>query len=261
MSIRPKSKLLVGAVIGVVVAMSAAAVAQSPTPAVPTGPQTVAPAPVAPAPTVVAPVVPTAPAQNPGALAAIEQSVAPAPAPGAAVPVQVVAAPGSIVQTSGPAPYVVPPAGPGIFQGSEQTLREIAFLQTEVALNAKRKEHVDSVAALEAAKKDLSDQLSGKTKDDKGASSGGPSGAGGPLPEGGAPVVAAPVKPEPYVNSVYGYGNDMYAEIILGQTKILATKGTLLTDGSRVVSVSNSGVTISTKGRTKRLAIRGAAGF
>lgn len=246
MSNNNKIKVLTGTVIGIVLAASAAAVAQGPSPA------TVAPS-AAPSPspaTVVAPVVPTAPAQNPGALAAIEQSVTTAPAP---APAPVVAtAPAS----SSPSSYVVPPAGPGIFQGSEQTLREIAFLQTEVALNSKRKEHVDSVAALESAKKDLSDQLSGKVKDDK--AGGGSSSA--PLPPGAA-VVAVPVKPEPYVNSVYGYGNDMYAEIVLGQTKVLATKGTVLTDGSRVIAVSNTGVTISSKGRTKKLAIRGAAGF
>lgn len=242
MSYSPKLKLLSGTLIGIVLAASAAAVAQQ-------GPAPASPAPVAAPAAVVAPVVPSAPAQNPSALAAIEQSVTTAP-PAATVN----AAP----QAASGAGYVVPPAGPGIFQGSEQTLREIAFLQTEVALNSKRKEHVDSVMALEAAKKDLSDQLSGKVKDDKNGS--GVSGSGSSLPPG-ATIVAAPVKPEPYVNSVYGYGNDMYAEIVLGQTKVLATKGTLLTDGSRVISVSNSGVTISSRGRTKRLAIRGAAGF
>lgn len=258
MSMRHKSKLVAGVAIGMVLAMSAGAVAQG-VGAPPANPA-VAPSPAAPsapvaAPMVAPPVVPTAPAQNPGALAAIEQSATPA----TAAPAQTSVAPGAIVQTSGPASYVVPPAGPGIFQGSEQTLREMSYLKTEVALNTQRKEHVESVMALEAAKKDLSDQLSGKSKDDKSVAGGGTS-APGPLPSGGNMAMTA-VNPEPYVNSVYGYGNDMYAEIVVGRTKVLATKGTVLLDGSRVISVSNSGVTISSKGRSKKLAIRGSAGF
>ena len=256
--------------------VTVAALAQTASPAKPASPSTqvvVAPAAAGATPSpvvVVAPVVPTAPAQNPGALAAIEQSVTttpvtPSQAPGTTAPS--IAAQGN----SGVAPYVVPPAGTGIFSGSDQTLREIAFLETEVALAEKRKARVDAMSALKESEQDLQDVLAGRkpgaTAAAASAAGAVPAGVGPPLP-GAAPgavsVVATPAAaPEPYVNSVYGYGDEMFAEIVIvGSGKVLASKGTVLMDGSKVVSVSPNGVVLSTRrGGTKRLMIRGAIGY
>jgi type IV pilus biogenesis protein PilP len=242
LSKKSNSKLLAGALVGIALAGSAAAIAQvsSAPPAAPSAPPA----------NVVAPVVPTAPAQNPGAVAAIEQSVLQAPAPQVSPPVS-----GAAPATA--ASYQVPAAGPGIFEGSDQTLREIAYLQTEVALNGKRKERIESMSALKEAERGFVDVLAGKSKDDKGGA--GPGGAA--APGATAVPIAVIVKPEAYVNSVYGYGNDMYAEIVIGSTKVLASKGTVLSDGSRVTAISSSGVTVSGKKGTKRLLVRGAAGY
>lgn len=240
----PRSKVLVGAIVGIALAGSAAALAQ----VAPPSPAPV-PAPAVPAAPVVAPVVPTSPAQNPGAVAAIEQSVSQQPAPAASQDA-------SVPASSSATGYQVPAAGPGIFQGSDQTLREIAYLQTEVALNGKRKELMESRTALKESERDLTDQLAGRSKDDKQAAA--PGGAPAAAPGAVAVVMA---KPEPYVNSVYGYGDEMYAEIVIGSTKVLASKGTVLSDGSRVSAISASSVTISGRGGTKRLLVRGAAGF
>ena len=244
LSPRSNSKLLAGALVGIALVGSAAAIAQvaGPAPAVPS----------APAPVVVAPVVPTAPSQNPGAVAAIEQSVTQAPVGAPSSPTAAGQAP--VASSAG---YQVPSAGPGIFEGSDQTLREIAYLQTEVALNGKRKERLESMSALKEAERGFTDVLAGKSKDDKAV---GPNGAPGAA--GAAPIaILAPVKPEPYVNSVYGYGDEMYAEIVIGSTKILASKGTVLSDGSRVSAISSSTVTLTGKKGTKRLIVRGAAGY
>lgn len=263
MVIRSKSKLIAVFAIGMVAAVTTAAVAQSAAPSLPSPEPVYQTAPAAPA-VVVAPVVPQSPAQDAGALEAIEQSATASPVVAPAVIVAPVASgPDGTLSSSaaGPAPYVVPPSGPGIFQGSEQTMREILFLETEVAINGKRKERIESVAALKAAEKELTDQLSGKSQgDEKKTAAAGADGTATPVSPSVAPIVVAP-KPEPYVNSVYGYGGDMYAEIVLGSSKVLATKGTVLNDGSRVVAVSNNGVTLSKGGRTKKISIRGAAGY
>ena len=138
LSPRSNSKLLAGALVAIALVGSAAAIAQvsGPAPAVPAAPS-------APAPVVVAPVVPTSPSQNPGAVAAIEQSVTQNPVAASSSP----AAAGQPPSASSTG-YQVPSAGPGIFEGSDQTLREIAYLQTEVALNGKRKERLESMSAL-----------------------------------------------------------------------------------------------------------------
>lgn len=242
--VRPRFKLLASAIVGITLVGSAAALAQvdnTPPPA-PAPPPTAAP--------VVAPVVPSAPAQNPGAVAAIEQSAvtatqpaAPAPQPSAAVREQANAA----------VEYEVPAAGAGIFEGSSQRLREFAYLETEVQLNDKRKARLDSMSALKEAERNFVDQLSGR------AASNAPGAAPGAADAPAAAV--APPKPEPYVNSVYGFGDDMYAEIVIGSTKVLASKGTVLSDGSRVSAISSSSVTLSRRGSTKRLLVRGAAGY
>lgn len=243
--VRPRFKLLAGAIISITLVGSAAALAQvgNPPPAIPSP----VPAPV------VAPVVPTAPAQNPGAVAAIEQSAVATPQP--AGQNQPTIQPSAAVreQASAAVQYDVPPAGAGIFEGSSQRLREFAYLETEVQLNDKRKARLDSMSALKEAERNFVDQLSGRTA----------SAAPGAAPGGAAaPAVAiTPPKPEPYVNSVYGFGDDMYAEIVIGSTKVLASRGTVLSDGSRVSAISSSSVTLSRRGSTKRLLVRGAAGY
>lgn len=201
--------------------------------------------------TVVAPVVPTAPTQNPNAVAAIEQSVS-APAPAQA------AAPTQYAPTSdASANYEVPPAGPGIFQGSEQVMREFAYINTDIMLNGKKRERLESLAALRLAERELSDVIAGRDKESEKAAA---TQAGG-APGAGPTAAAPPPPPAPLVNSIYGYGDEMYAEIVLGSTKILATKGTVLADGSRVTDISASGVEIASRRGKKRLMVRGAAGY
>lgn len=212
--------------------------AQSPAPT-PIVPQQAAPRAAAP---VVAPVVPSASTQTSGAVDALEQA---ARTPNPTAPV------------AAPAPsstgYVVPPSSNlGIFEGSSQKLREMAFLKTEVELNKARQARLESMSTLRDSEKTYQDP-SYDPKAPKEETR---------LVDGKAVPAAAPVaiEPQPFVNSVYGYGDQMYAEIIiLGMGKVLASKGTVLADGSKVVSVSNNGVVISGKKGIKRLSIRGSA--
>lgn len=221
--------------------------------------QTPAPTPIVPAnaPTatrqaapVVAPVVPNASSKTSGAVDALEQA---ANTPAAT---NQVVAPQSQDLQSQPAGYVVPPASNlGLFEGSSQKLREMAFLKTEVELNKARQARLESMSTLNTAEKIYADP----SYDPKAPKDQTQIVNGKAVPVSVTPVA---VEPQPYVNSVYGFGDQMYAEIIiLGTGKVLASKGTVLADGSKVISVSNNGVVVSGKKGTRRIPIRGAAGY
>jgi hypothetical protein len=204
-----------------------------------------------------------APSSDAAAMAALQQSVNSQSAP---------TAPGApIVRTGGElvTPYTVPAAGEGIYQGSSQTLREISYLTAEVDLADARTKREAALEAQAAAHTALVNTISGKKDDGKGGgssgSSGGPMGGSSPAaidPHAAAAALALAVKraePVPYINSVYSYGNDSYAEIVLGSNKVIATRGTMLVNGDRVVSISPSGVVVSGRHGRKTFPVRGSA--
>ena len=84
----------------------------------------------------------------------------------------------------------------------------------------------------------------------------------GPAPGTAAATaaVAAVQAPQPVVRSIYGYGSNGYAEIYIGYDKVLATPGTVLSTGHRVVEIGPSGVVVVRNGRRQTLGVRGAAG-
>lgn len=76
-----------------------------------------------------------------------------------------------------------------------------------------------------------------------------------------AAVVAVARAPQPVVRSIYGFGDNAYAEIYIGTNKILANRGTVLDSGERVVDFTPNGVVVVDKrGRRQTLRVRGSAG-
>lgn len=73
---------------------------------------------------------------------------------------------------------------------------------------------------------------------------------------------AAPVyvPPAPVVRSIYGHGGNAFAEIYIGMTKVVATPGTVLATGERVVDITPSGVVVIKNGRRQVLQVAGSAG-
>lgn len=78
-----------------------------------------------------------------------------------------------------------------------------------------------------------------------------------------AEQAAAPVyvPPQPVVRSIYGHGDNSFAEIYIGATKIIATKGTVLSTGERVIDITSSGVAVTKDGRRQVLRVAGSAGI
>lgn len=82
-------------------------------------------------------------------------------------------------------------------------------------------------------------------------------------PEPGTPAalaLAVMLEPQPVVRSIYGYAGDSFAEIYVGSAKIIATEGTVLSTGARVVKISPAGVVIVKRGRRSVLQVAGSAG-
>ena len=105
----------------------------------------------------------------------------------------------------------------------------------------------------ELARRKLLDEMAGVGQD-KTASTGtsaSPSGV----------VVAVPVEVLPVVRSIYGYDGQSFAEIYVGGAKIIATEGTVLATGHRVVAIGPSGVELLRKGRRSVLHVAGSAGI
>lgn len=162
-------------------------------------------------------------------------------------------------------PYNVPPAGPGIFQGSGQTFREISYLTAEVDLIDARTKREEALQKQAKAHADLADVVSGKKPGAAGAS-GGVDGAAMVSPEQLAEIrqakqleLARQIAETPYINSVYMYGDKAYAEVVIGSTWTMATKGTVLISGDRVVDISAAGVVLSGKKGRRVLPVRGSA--
>lgn len=65
--------------------------------------------------------------------------------------------------------------------------------------------------------------------------------------------------PPTLVRSIYGYGDQAYAEMVIGYDKVLATPGTVLTTGERVVSIGSGGVVVIKNGKRRTLPVSGSA--
>lgn len=167
-------------------------------------------------------------------------------------------------------PYTVPPSGPGIFQGSDQTFREISYLTAEVDLIDARTKREEALKKQAEAHGQLVDIATGKNKVAPGGQ------AGGPNATAAEPAKLTPeqeklaaqnklleearrIAETPYVNSVYMYGDKAYAEIVLGSTWVMASNGTQLLNGDKVVSISQSGVVVTGKKGRRTLPVRGSA--
>lgn len=162
-------------------------------------------------------------------------------------------------------PYVVPPSGPGIFQGADHTFREISYLKAEEDLIKARTARESALQAQAKAHTELKDILAGRDPDRQGQSA-----AGGGQPaadpqaieaqrQAQAAALARKIAQTPYVNSVYMYGDKAYAEIVIGSTWTMASPGTVLTSGDRVVDISPSGVVVSGRKGRRTLPVRGSA--
>ena len=180
------------------------------------------------------------PTGNPAAMAALEQSV------GAQRP------PMNTPAASNGQGYTVPPAGQGIFEGSSQTLREMSYLNAEIDLANKRAAYEDALAKQEEARAKRKAQ-----PEVMAAAMAKTAGLAAPAGAPGAPAAAAPV--EPIVNSVYGYGDSAYAEIVLGSNKVLAQKGTVLINGDKVLAINANGVQVQGKKGRRSYPVRGSA--
>lgn len=77
-----------------------------------------------------------------------------------------------------------------------------------------------------------------------------------------AAQAAAPVyvPPAPVVRSIYGHGQNTFAEIYIGATKVIATPGTVLSTGEKVIDITPSGVVVVKGGRRQVLQVAGSAG-
>lgn len=75
-----------------------------------------------------------------------------------------------------------------------------------------------------------------------------------------AALALAVYEPKPMVRSIYGHGNNSFAEIYIGSAKIVATQGTILATGERVVDISPAGVVVVKGGRRQVLQVVGSAG-
>lgn len=69
------------------------------------------------------------------------------------------------------------------------------------------------------------------------------------------------VLPPPQVRSIYGFGDNVYAEIYVGSAKVLATRGTVLSGGEKVVDITPSSVVVLKNGRRQVLPVSGSAGI
>lgn len=200
---------------------------------------------------------------------------APAPAP-TGIPVQapaptpVAVAPAPVQATPASAPAVAPapaPAAPVIATqplaidtlSDDDLVRRLArlnaqkdVLQAEMSLDQARASRQAAVLESQIKLLELQQQVAngGKKPEAREASA------------AASPAAAAFVyqAPQPAVRSVYGYGENAYAEVYVGSDKILATPGTVLSSGHRVVEIGPNGVVLVKNGRRQTLPVRGSAG-
>ena len=202
-------------------------------------------------------------AQGAGAPPAVA-APAPAPAPVAVVPAPVQATPAA-------APAVSPaPAAPVIATqplavdtlSDDDLVRRLArlnaqkdVLQAEMSLDRARASRQAAVLESQIKLLELQQQVAngGKKPEAREASTASSSAAA-------AAAAFVYQAPQPAVRSVYGYGQNAYAEIYVGSDKILATPGTVLSSGHRVVEIGPNGVVLVKNGRRQTLPVRGSAG-
>lgn len=79
--------------------------------------------------------------------------------------------------------------------------------------------------------------------------------------DGKAQVKSEDQEPEvkPSVRSIYSFDGKWFAEIVVGTNKVLASPGTVLVGGSKVVSISSSNVVVLNKGKRSVLPLDGSA--
>lgn len=213
-------------------------------------------------------------AQNAGAPPA---GAVPAPAPAptgipvqAPAPTPVAVAPAPVQATPTSAPVVAPaPAAPVIATqplaidtlSDDDLVRRLArinaqkdVLQAEMSLDQARASRQAAVLESQIKLLELQQQVAngGKKPEAREASA-----AASPAAAAAALVYQAP---QPAVRSVYGYGQNAYAEVYVGSDKILATPGTVLSSGHRVVEIGPNGVVLVKNGRRQTLPVRGSAG-
>lgn len=245
------SLVVLSGLAGVVVAQGSPAV----TPAAP------APAPSASSPRAAAPSVAPAPSVTPPAIAPAPTTVAAPGLPNPAVGVPVMTA------VPSPAPSTMPVTSlPSIdAMDDDDLVRRLArvnaqrgVVQAEASLDQARLS--SEAASLEGQIKilELRNQVAngGKKPEERA-----PGGAGAPAstPAQAAAILAYQA-PQPAVRSIYGYGTNGYAEIYVGTDKVVATPGTVLSTGHRVVNIGPNGVVVVKNGRRQTLPVRGSAG-
>lgn len=218
-------------------------------------------------PAATAPQLPVQPlASDPTALQQLEQSInaqqQAAPAPGA---------PGDSTRPivrNNPAlmtPYTVPRSAEGIFEDSDLTLREISYLAAERdrlnAMSERENAFVTQINARRAVIDALESPTQAQVREEEKAKQAADRAleAEQARPAAGLAAAAAPA-PQPFVNSIYSYDNKSYAEIFIGANKVVATEGTVLVTGERVVSITPEGVVISGRKGRKTLRVIGTAG-
>lgn len=252
--------------LGIVVALSGGAVAQSSAPATQVQ-VAVTPAPVpppAPAGTSLAPPVATG-AQQQAAINALQTQQVATTAPAVSV---------TTTTTTGPAAPAAPaakpsagyliPAGPGDVlpsaegKSADTVLREIARFQAQLALLKAaaevQKQDFEIRKTQMEFEKDAADNSAATTSTSVSVS-------GGPV----STTVSTPavfVAPEPTfdisVSRVYGYAGKQYAEIFVNGLKFMASNGTVLPSGDRVVAISAMDVTVVSKKGKRRSLMFGA---
>ncbi len=210
---------------------------------------------------------PASPATTPAFAA--PSVVAPGTAPAVLTPAPVVApasAPTPVIAPVVPTP--VAPINLGNLTDSSSELSDDDLLRTRSRLSARR----DLVKAQQELDQALlsrqTAQVEGQIKLEQLKVS---AANGGRKPEevqaqkaaaAASAVVAAAVQaPQPVVRSIYGFGDNAYAEIYVGNNKILANRGTVLDGGQTVVDFTPNGVVLADKrGRRQTLRVRGSAG-
>lgn len=151
--------------------------------------------------------------------------------------------------------------GPAVMSDDDLT-REVARIRAHIEVLDANQDLLKAQAANdlqviqnEIERRKLSDELAGMSRAPA-ASAAAP--AGGTTAS--ASAAAAPVEIQPVVRSIYGYDGQSFAEIYIGGAKILATQGTVLATGHRVVAIGPGGVELLRKGRRSVLHVAGSAG-
>lgn len=147
--------------------------------------------------------------------------------------------------------------------GNDDLVRDVARLRTREgrveAMSDLEKAQLEREKGLIQARLDLLELRNLLANDGKAPSETPAQAAPGAPGAASAPV--AVYQPQPVVRSIYGHGDNSFAEIYIGSAKIVATKGTVLATGERVVDISPAGVVVVKRGRRQVLQVAGSAGI